>query len=78
VISLMGSTVYRFFSLSIALFMVNPLHSNAVAMPARPFVSSPSLRFRGIPDSLAASYIEGSECCLIHTDVRKSAGARRV
>ncbi|KAF2631871.1 glycosyltransferase family 69 protein [Macroventuria anomochaeta] len=39
-----------------------------VAMPAGPFVSSPSLQFRGIPDSLAASHVEGSECCLIHID----------
>jgi hypothetical protein len=37
-------------------------------MPAEPFVSSPALRFRGIPDSLATSHLEGSECCLIHID----------
>ncbi|EMD58651.1 hypothetical protein GGP41_006101 [Bipolaris sorokiniana] len=39
-----------------------------VAMPAEPFVSEPPLRFRGIPDSLAMSHLEGSECCLIHID----------
>ncbi|KAL8948285.1 MAG: hypothetical protein Q9222_005520, partial [Ikaeria aurantiellina] len=26
------------------------------------------LRFRGVPDSLAAHHLEGSECCLIHAD----------
>lgn len=40
-----------------------------VAMPAAPFLSPSSpLRFRGIPDTLAASHVEGSECCLIHAD----------
>lgn len=37
-------------------------------MPAKPFLSSPPLRFRGIPDSLAQLHLEGSECCLIHAD----------
>ena len=37
-------------------------------MSAEPFVSNPPLQFRGIPDSLAASHLEGSECCLIHMD----------
>lgn len=37
-------------------------------MPAKPFISDPPLRFRGIPDSLAAHHLEGSECCLIHVD----------
>lgn len=41
---------------------------NAVAMPAAPFLADPPLRFRGIPDSLASSHLEGSECCLIHAD----------
>jgi hypothetical protein len=40
----------------------------AVAMPIKPFLASPPLRFRGIPDSLAASHVEASECCLIHAD----------
>ncbi|RCI15556.1 hypothetical protein L249_3495 [Ophiocordyceps polyrhachis-furcata BCC 54312] len=40
----------------------------ALAMPTEPFVSSTRLRFRGIPDSLAAYHLEGSECCLIHAD----------
>jgi hypothetical protein len=39
-----------------------------VAMPAKPFLASPPLRFRGIPDSLATLHLEGSECCLIHVD----------
>src|SRR5687768_15766471 len=37
-------------------------------MPAEPFISSPPLRFRGIPDSLASFHLEASECCLIHID----------
>jgi hypothetical protein len=37
-------------------------------MPVAPLHTTPPLRFRGIPDSLAQSHIEGSECCLIHTD----------
>ena len=37
-------------------------------MPIEPFVASPPLRFRGIPDSLASSHVEASECCLIHAD----------
>jgi hypothetical protein len=37
-------------------------------MPAAPFVSTVPLRFRGVSDSLAALHVEGSECCLIHTD----------
>lgn len=42
---------------------------SAVVMPAEPFVSSTtSLRFRGVPDSLARYHLEGSECCLIHAD----------
>jgi hypothetical protein len=40
----------------------------AVAMPIEPFLASPPLRFRGIPDSLASSHVEASECCLIHAD----------
>lgn len=38
-----------------------------VVFQAEPFYSS-RLRFRGVPDSLAAHHIEGSECCLIHAD----------
>jgi hypothetical protein len=37
-------------------------------MPISPFISTPPLRFRGLPDSLAASHLEASECCLIHAD----------
>lgn len=45
-------------------------HTNhiTVAMPAKPFVSSTPLQFRGIDDSLARHHLEGSECCLIHAD----------
>lgn len=39
-----------------------------VAMKAAPFYNAPSLRFRGISDSLASYHLEGSECCLIHAD----------
>lgn len=40
-----------------------------VAMDAAPFYTHESpLGFRGIPDSLAEYHLEGSECCLIHTD----------
>ena len=39
-----------------------------VAMPVDPFLSDPPLEFRGVPDSLAASHVEGSECCLVHAD----------
>ncbi|KAK7179430.1 hypothetical protein DPSP01_011503 [Paraphaeosphaeria sporulosa] len=39
-----------------------------VAMPAQIFTGTSPIRFRGIPDSLAATHLEGSECCLIHAD----------
>ncbi|CAD0090632.1 unnamed protein product [Aureobasidium mustum] len=39
-----------------------------VAMNAKPFYQTPQLTFRGVPDSLAKFHVEGSECCLIHTD----------
>lgn len=43
-------------------------------MAAAPFYTTPTpLRFRGIPDSLATRHLEGSECCLIHTDNSLSA-----
>jgi hypothetical protein len=39
-------------------------------MEASPFYSpvTQPLRFRGVSDSLAEHHLEGSECCLIHTD----------
>ncbi|KAJ8070690.1 hypothetical protein OCU04_001061 [Sclerotinia nivalis] len=43
-----------------------------VVFQADPFYKNPSLRFRGIPDSLALYHLEGSECCLIHTDNKLS------
>ncbi|SPQ25522.1 32d47f56-b61b-4914-af33-11debf7c489f [Thermothielavioides terrestris] len=39
-----------------------------VAMPASTFTGLRGLRFRGLPDSLAAAHLEASECCLIHAD----------
>ena len=39
-----------------------------VAMPASVFTGPRALQFRGLPDSLAASHLEASECCLIHAD----------
>ena len=47
-------------------FMVADI--DIVAMPISPFLASPPLHFRGVPDSLAAHHLEGSECCLIHAD----------
>ncbi len=44
-----------------------------VVFQAEPFYTNPPLRFRGIPDSLAAYHLEGSECCLIHVDNEWSA-----
>lgn len=38
-------------------------------MNAAPFYNgSSSLAFRGVPDTLAQSHVEGSECCLVHVD----------
>ncbi|CAK1361229.1 hypothetical protein CB0940_03378 [Cercospora beticola] len=40
-----------------------------VAMPAEAFYGGyRSLNFRALPDSLADSHLEASECCLIHAD----------
>ncbi|KAM0163331.1 hypothetical protein ACHAPG_001255 [Botrytis cinerea] len=39
-----------------------------VVFQAEPFYENPSLRFRGVRDSLAQYHLEGSECCLIHAD----------
>ncbi|KAJ8105383.1 hypothetical protein OPT61_g10212 [Boeremia exigua] len=47
---------------------VSSCWNGMVAMPAEPFAADPPLRFRGIPDSLSASHLEGSECCLVHVD----------
>ena len=44
--------------------------NGVVAMDAKPFYQEPGLVFRGIPDTLAKLHIEGSECCLIHADIR--------
>lgn len=43
-----------------------------VFFAAKPFYDDASLNFRGIPDSLAADQLEGSECCLIHIDNKYS------
>jgi len=45
----------------------NP-NSRAVAMPTSAFTGTNGLSFRGVPDTLAESHLEGSECCLIHAD----------
>ena len=41
-------------------------------MPIAPFLfttnTTPPLRFRAIPDTLATTHVEASECCLIHTN----------
>ena len=48
---------------------VSSCWNGMVLMDAAPFynITSP-LKFRGIPDSLAKTHVEGSECCLIHAD----------
>ena len=43
-----------------------------IVLKAKQFYDNPSLRFRGIPDSLADDHLEGSECCLIHADNQPS------
>lgn len=47
---------------------VSSCWNGMVAMPVQPFLGQNALKFRGISDSLAASHLEGSECCLIHAD----------
>lgn len=47
--------------------------NGVVVFQAEPFYKDPTLRFRGTPDSLAESHLEGSECCLIHIDNKLSA-----
>jgi hypothetical protein len=37
-------------------------------MPIEPFVAKHPLRFRGLPDTLAQSHLEASECCLLYAD----------
>lgn len=37
-------------------------------MAAPPFTLPSPLLFRGLPDSLAQSHLEASECCLVHAD----------
>ena len=37
-------------------------------MAAPPFTTLSPLLFRGLPDSLAQSHLEASECCLVHAD----------
>lgn len=47
---------------------------NGIAVfQAEPFYKTSPLTFRGTPDSLAATHLEGSECCLIHVDNELSA-----
>lgn len=48
---------------------VSSCWNGMVFMQASPFYDEKRpLSFRGIPDSLASSHLEGSECCLIHQD----------
>ncbi|KAH8665475.1 cryptococcal mannosyltransferase 1-domain-containing protein [Ilyonectria robusta] len=44
-----------------------------VFMPATSFVGENAIAFRGLDDKLAAQHLEGSECCLVHTDNPSSA-----
>ena len=49
--------------------------NGAIIFDASPFYDNgdkPALRFRGLPDSLATSHLEASECCLIHADNKLS------
>lgn len=46
-------------------------------LPGEPNVVQKGVQFRAIPDSLAAYYVEASECCLIHADVLASGQAYR-
>lgn len=39
-----------------------------IVFQADPFYKDSPLHFRGISDSLALHHLEGSECCLVHTD----------
>jgi len=48
---------------------VSSCWNGMVFMKSEPFYSqNNALRFRGIPDTLALSHLEASECCLIHQD----------
>ncbi|KAL2866012.1 glycosyltransferase family 69 protein [Aspergillus lucknowensis] len=42
--------------------------SGMVFMSTEAFYSTRPIRFRGVPEGLAALHIEASECCLIHAD----------
>ncbi|KAE9369675.1 glycosyltransferase family 69 protein [Stipitochalara longipes BDJ] len=44
-----------------------------VILDAAPFYANPPLEFRGIDDKLAEKHVEGSECCLIHADIKRMA-----
>jgi hypothetical protein len=39
-----------------------------IAFDSAPFYAHPPLRFRGVSDELAKEHVEGSECCLVHSD----------
>jgi hypothetical protein len=56
-----------------ALYKLEPIPvqscwNGIISFEASPFYASPALEFRAVPDSLAAKHVEGSECCLIHSD----------
>lgn len=44
-----------------------------VFMPAAAFAGEKAIAFRGVDDTFAESHVEGSECCLVHTDNPASA-----
>ncbi|EMC98548.1 glycosyltransferase family 69 protein [Baudoinia panamericana UAMH 10762] len=47
---------------------VSSCWNGMVAFDAAPFYDANPLVFRALPDSLAVSHLEASECCLIHAD----------
>lgn len=61
--------------------------NGVIAVNASPYYDKPlpgqlnqiqrGLRFRAIPDTLAAYYLEASECCLIHADLLRSGQVNR-
>ncbi|KAH8599276.1 cryptococcal mannosyltransferase 1-domain-containing protein [Bisporella sp. PMI_857] len=66
------SSVSRTALFSSSAVLVKSCWNGIVVFDAAPFYSSspssPGLKFRGLPDSLAQKHLEASECCLIHAD----------
>ncbi|TVY48781.1 Alpha-1,3-mannosyltransferase [Lachnellula occidentalis] len=71
-----GSIYYPYFLsrpslqslLSLQPIPVQSCWNGLVSFAAASFYTYPQLKFRGISDSLAGEHLEGSECCLIHSD----------